>query len=183
MQIELSKKSAKLIDDYINGRQELSDPIYQKLRKQLNLCIEELENLVWYRTCDPSQYDKLAKRLKDYEKMEKEMIKVFRFYKELNGDNNRKEFYRVGTQDEEEQPVMKMKLIRVTCKDARPQIRIKVAGNVFMEVYKDNKGYFYRIDIPGQTDFVSKERFESQDKAKAAGQVHAKKFITKVKAM
>ena len=76
-----------------------------------------------------------------------------------------------------------MKLIRVTCKDARPSIRIKLAGNVFMEVYKDNKGYFYRIDIPGQTDFVSKERFESQDKAKAAGQVHAKKFIAKIKAM
>lgn len=130
MREELSKKSAKLIDDYINGRQELSFPIYQKLRKQLNLCIEELQNLVWYRTCDPSQYDKLAKRLKDYEKMEKEMIKVFRFYKELNGDNNRKEFYKVGTQDEEE-PVMKMKLIRVKCKDKEFIRNRKDAEDIF----------------------------------------------------
>ena len=130
MQIELSKKSAKLIDDYINGRQELSFPIYQKLRKQLNLCIEELENLVWNRTCAPSQYDKLAKRLKDYEKMEKEMIKVFKFYKELNGDNNRKEFYKVGTQDEEEEPVMKMKLIKVHKKDG---LSLSEAMSVFQK--------------------------------------------------
>ena len=66
MREELSKKSAKLLDDYINGRQELSLPIYNKLKGQLNLCIQELQDLVWNRTCDPSQYDKLAKRSKDY---------------------------------------------------------------------------------------------------------------------
>lgn len=74
-----------------------------------------------------------------------------------------------------------MKLLKVKKQDARPSIRIKAAGNVFVEVYKDNKGYFYRIDVPGATDFVSKERFESQDKAKLAGTTHAKKFIGKVK--
>lgn len=74
-----------------------------------------------------------------------------------------------------------MKLLKVKKQDARPSIRIKAAGNVFVEVYKDNKGYFYRIDVPGATDFVSKERFESQDKAKLAGTTHAKKFISKVK--
>ena len=74
-----------------------------------------------------------------------------------------------------------MKLLKVKKQDARPSIRIKAAGNVFVEVYKDNKGYFYRIDVPGATDFVSKERFESQDKARLAGTTHAKKFIGKVK--
>ena len=74
-----------------------------------------------------------------------------------------------------------MKLLKVKKQDARPSIRIKAAGNVFVEVYKDNKGYFYRIDVPGATDFVSKERFENQDKARLAGVTHAKKFIGKVK--
>jgi len=74
-----------------------------------------------------------------------------------------------------------MKLLKVKKQDTRPSIRIKVAGNVFVEVYKDNKGYFYRIDVPGATDFVSKERFENQDKARLAGVTHAKKFIGKVR--
>ena len=104
MREELSKKSAKLLDDYINGRQELSLPIYNKLKGQLNLCIQELQDLVWNRTCDPSQYDKLAKRSKDYEKLEKDMQRVFKFYKELQFDKNRKEFYKVGKDDEEERP-------------------------------------------------------------------------------
>ena len=75
-----------------------------------------------------------------------------------------------------------MKLIRVKKKDAKkcdlkPSQRIKVAGNVFVEVYKDNKGYFYRIDIPGTTDFVSKERYPHPDKASLAGRTHAEKFM------
>lgn len=74
-----------------------------------------------------------------------------------------------------------MKLLKVKKQDAKPSIRIKAAGNVFVEVYKDNKGYFYRIDVPGATDFVSKERFENQDKARLAGVTHAKKFIGKVR--
>lgn len=74
-----------------------------------------------------------------------------------------------------------MKLIKVKKQDAKPSVRIKAAGNVFVEVYKDNKGYYYRIDVPGATDFVSKERFENQDKAKLAGTTHAKKLISKVK--
>ena len=79
---------------------------------------------------------------------------------------------------------MKLKIVKkvdAKKKDARPQIRIKAAGNVFVEVYKDGKGYFYRIDVPGATDFVSKERFENQDKARLAGVTHAKKFIGKVR--
>lgn len=76
-----------------------------------------------------------------------------------------------------------MKLIRVTCKDAKPSMRFKLSGNVFLEIYKDNKGYFYKIDIPGVTDFVSKERFPNQDKASLEGKKHASKFIAKIKSM
>lgn len=79
-----------------------------------------------------------------------------------------------------------MKLIRVKTKDVKkcdlkPSQRIKVSGNVFVEVYKDNKGYFYRIDIPGATDFVSKERYPNPDKASLAGRTHAQKFMKKIK--
>lgn len=79
-----------------------------------------------------------------------------------------------------------MKLIRVKAKDAKkcdlkPSQRIKVSGNVFVEVYKDNKGYFYRIDIPGATDFVSKERYPHPDKASLAGRTHAQKFMKKIR--
>jgi len=76
-----------------------------------------------------------------------------------------------------------MKLIKVKKQDVKPSMRIKVAGNVFMEVYKDSKGYFYRIELPGITDFVSKERYENQDKARSAGEAHANKFVAKIKAM
>ena len=79
-----------------------------------------------------------------------------------------------------------MKLIRVKTKDAKkcdlkPRQRIKVAGNVFVEIYKDNKGYFYRIDIPGATEFVCKERYPNPDKASLAGRTHAQKFMKKIK--
>lgn len=79
-----------------------------------------------------------------------------------------------------------MKLIRVKTKDAKkcdlkPSQRIKVSGNVFVEVYKDNKGYFYRIDIPGATDFVSKERYPSPDKASLTGRTHTQKFMKKIR--
>lgn len=117
MREELSKKSAKLIDDYINGRIELTDNAVKKLKAQLNLCIQELEDLVWNMTCDPSQYPKLKKRLDDYYKLETDLNRVVKFYKELEYDKNRKEFYKVGTQDQEELPIMKMKLISVK-KDA-----------------------------------------------------------------
>lgn len=119
MREELSKKSAKLIDDYINGRIELTDNVIKKLKAQLNLCIQELEDLVWNRTCDPSQYPKLKKRLDDYYKLETDFNRVIKFYKELEHDKNRKEFYNVGTQDQEELPIMKMKLIKVTKKDSK----------------------------------------------------------------
>lgn len=119
MKEELSKKSAKLIDDYINGRQQLSSSVYKKLRAELNLCIQELQDLTWNMTCDPSQYDKLKKRLEQYKNFENTMIYVHRFHKELNGDKQRREFYKAGTQDQEELPIMKMKLIKVTKKDSK----------------------------------------------------------------
>lgn len=75
-----------------------------------------------------------------------------------------------------------MKLIRVTCKDAKPSMRFKIMGNVFVEIYNDKKGWFYKIDIPGFTNFVSNERFENQDKASLAGRTHADKFIKKIQA-
>ena len=76
-----------------------------------------------------------------------------------------------------------MKLLKVKKTDAKPSMRIKAAGNVFVEIYKDGKGFFYKIALPGITEFVSKERYENQDKALSAGEAHANKFIAKIKAM
>ena len=74
-----------------------------------------------------------------------------------------------------------MKLIKVKAKDARPGMRVKAAGNVFVEIYKDGRGFFYKIDIPGKTGYESKERFQDQNKALNAGTAHAKRFIATVK--
>lgn len=74
-----------------------------------------------------------------------------------------------------------MKLIRVKKGDARPSMRTKISGNLFVEVYKDSKGYFYKIDIPGSTSFVSKERFKDQREAHNKGLAHSKRFVNKVK--
>ena len=75
---------------------------------------------------------------------------------------------------------MKLKIVKKA--DAKPTMRFKIMGNVFVEIYNDNKGWFYKIDIPGFTDFVSKERFDSQDKASLAGRTHADKFVKKIRA-
>ena len=75
----------------------------------------------------------------------------------------------------------KMKLIKVKTGDAKPSMRVKAAGNVFVEVYKDSKGFFYKIDVPGQTGYESKERFQDQNKALSSGTAHAKQFIASIK--
>lgn len=74
-----------------------------------------------------------------------------------------------------------MKLIKVRCSDVKPQTREKVANNVFVEIYKDAKGYWYKIDIPGITSFESKDREADQMKARNAGVAHAKKMMQKAK--
>lgn len=75
----------------------------------------------------------------------------------------------------------KMKLIKVKTGDAKPSMRVKAAGNVFVEIYKDNKGFFYKIDVPGQTGYESKERFQDQNKALNSGTAHAKRFIATIR--
>ena len=75
----------------------------------------------------------------------------------------------------------KMKLIKVKTGDAKPSMRVKAAGNVFVEIYKDNNGFFYKIDVPGQTGYESKERFQDQSKALSSGTAHAKRFIASIK--
>ena len=75
----------------------------------------------------------------------------------------------------------KMKLIKVKTGDAKPSMWVKVAGNVFVEIHKDNKGFFYKIDVPGHTGHESKERFQDQNKALSSGTAHAKRFIASIK--
>ena len=75
----------------------------------------------------------------------------------------------------------KIKLIKVKTADAKPSMRVKTAGNVFVEIYKDNRGFFYKIDVPGHTGYESKERFQDQNKALSSGTTHAKRFIASIK--
>lgn len=79
--------------------------------------------------------------------------------------------------------VSKMKLFKVKTRDAKPSMRVKVTGNVFVEIHKDNKGFFYKIDVPGHTGYESKERFQDQNKALSSGTNHAKRFIASIKAV
>lgn len=76
-----------------------------------------------------------------------------------------------------------MKLIKVKCGDARPSMRTKVAGNVFLEIYKDGRGFWYKIDVPGSAGFESSERFKDQMKANSTGMAHAKRFVQNIKSM
>lgn len=78
---------------------------------------------------------------------------------------------------------MSVKLIKVKKADARPSMRVKAAGNVFVEVYKDAKGYWYKIDVPGSTGYEDKVRYTDQNKALNAGKTHASKFISKIRSM
>lgn len=65
-----------------------------------------------------------------------------------------------------------MKLLKVKVGDARPSMRLKVGANAFVEVYKDAKGFFYKIVIPGKLDYESKDRDLDQSRVAEAGKQH-----------
>ena len=86
--------------------------------------------------------------------MKEKMTKIPCKYKakELNGDKNRKEFYKVGTDNEEEEPVMKMKLISVKKKDSKKSDNSAAHGacqrfvGIAYNHVKDAKNYVMAVE-------------------------------------
>ena len=74
-----------------------------------------------------------------------------------------------------------MKILKVKKVDARPSTRVRVEGQVFVEVYKDGaRGWYYKITGPN-INFTSKEFSQDQVKAVMAGEAHARRFITQIR--
>lgn len=67
-----------------------------------------------------------------------------------------------------------MKIFKVKCQDGRPDIRVKVLGNAFVEVYHDKNGFFYGVDVPGLAKQLSSARFRSQNEALRKGEIVVK---------
>lgn len=64
---------------------------------------------------------------------------------------------------------------------SRPYTRTKVFSNVWVEVHRDNRGFFYKIVVPGITEFIGKDRFgDDQMRALNAGVAHAKRTKDKL---